>query len=312
MENSIYDVLILGGGPSGLTAAVYTSRANLKTCVLAGNPPGGQLMLTTEVENFPGFPEGLLGPELIQKMREQVLKFGTEVFDDNAISIEGDFSSGFITKTESGAKYSSRTVIVATGATAKWLDIPSEQRLRGKGVSACATCDGFFFKDKVVAVVGGGDSAMEESNYLTKFASKVYVIARKEKDQLKASKIMQDRAFANKKIEFIFNSEVAEVLGESFVTGLRLRNVVTQELSSLDVDGLFLAIGHSPNTSFLANFIETDSVGYAKTKNGTRSSVEGVFVAGDVQDHIYRQAITAAGYGCMAALDTERFLASKE
>lgn len=307
--SKVYDVIILGGGPSGLTAAIYTSRADLGTLVLAGNPPGGQLMLTTEVENYPGFPEGIMGPELVQNFRVQAERFDAEVSDENAVDVRGNVDEGFRITTDSGNEYHGRTVIVATGASARWLELPSEQKLRGKGVSACATCDGFFFKNKVVAVVGGGDAALEEATFLTKFATKIYIIVRGNKDNLRASKIMQKRAFENPKIEFIFNSTVTEVLGENAVSGLVINNSVTGEDSVLsDVEGLFVAIGHTPNTAFLKNLIDLDAKGYAVATEHTYSSISGIFIAGDVYDHRYRQAITAAGFGCMAALDVEKFI----
>lgn len=309
MENTNFDIIILGGGPSGLTAAVYTSRAHLKTLVLGGDPPGGQLMLTTDVENFPGFPEGIMGPELITAMRAQAERFGTSIENKNATNITGSFKEGFSVSTNDKSVYTAKAIIVATGASAKWLNLDSEQKLRGKGVSACATCDGFFFKDKVVAVVGAGDAAMEEANFLTKFAPKVHVLVRGPKEKMKASKIMQQRAFDNEKIEFIFNTEVKEVLGDDAVTGLTLSDTETKEESNLDVEGLFIAIGHKPNTDFLKDIVELDHIGYVKVRENTHTSVPGIFVAGDVQDFRYRQAVTAAGMGCMAALDAEKLLA---
>lgn len=309
MEDTLYDVIILGGGPSGLTAAIYTSRAHLKTLVLAGNEPGGQLIWTTDVENYPGFPRGVLGPDLIKLMREQAERFGAEFHNVDATEISGSFEENFSITAFDGKKYLSRTVIVATGASAKWLDLPSEQKLRGRGVSACAVCDGYFFKDQTVAVVGGGDAAMEDAIFLTKYCPKVYVLVRKDKDALKASKIMQKRAFDNPKIEFIFNTEVKEVLGENKVEGLTILNNQTDQTATLDVTGLFIAIGHKPNTDFLKDYLEVDHMGYLAVDNYTESSEEGVFVGGDVSDYRYRQAVTAAGLGCMAALDTEKFLA---
>lgn len=311
MTQKLYDVVILGSGPAGSTAAIYTSRAELSTLVVAGNPPGGQLMWTTEVENFPGFPEGIMGPELIENMRNQAKRFGVEFIDENATKVtkEGD---EFVVVSETGKEFKSKAVIVATGADARWLGLESEQRLRGKGVSACATCDGFFFKDKDVAVVGGGDSSMEEANFLTKFANKVYLIVRKPEGHLRASKIMLRRVMENPKIVIVYSSEVLEVHGVNSVTGIRLLNNITNLESNLEVQGLFLAIGHQPNTKFLSGFIELQDTGYASAKDNTRSSVEGLFIAGDVYDHKYKQAITAAGYGCMAALDVEKYLASKE
>ena len=304
----LFDVAILGGGPSGLTAAIYTARADLKTLVIAGNPPGGQLMLTTDVENFPGFPEGILGPNLIEQFRKQAQRFGTVVIDENATKLLGNAVEHFTTETDAGNKYTAKTVIVATGASAKWLGLKSEQRLRGYGVSACATCDGFFFKNKEIAVVGGGDAAMEEATYLTNFATKVYILVRGDKAAMRASKIMQARALANPKIEFIFNTEVAEVLGQKQVEGLKIKNTKTSDESVLNVQGLFVAIGHKPNTDFLKGIIELGKADYAIVKDNVVSNIPGVFISGDVADHKYRQAVTAAGFGCMAALDAERFL----
>ena len=307
MEN-LYDVAILGGGPSGLTAAIYTARADLKTLVIAGNPPGGQLMLTTDVENFPGFPEGILGPNLIEQFRKQAQRFGTVVIDENATKLLGNAVEHFTTETDAGNKYTAKTVIVATGASAKWLGLKSEQRLRGYGVSACATCDGFFFKNKEIAVVGGGDAAMEEAIYLTKFATKVYILVRGNKDAMRASKIMQKRALDNSKIEFVFNTVVTEVVGQKQVEGLKIKNTKTGDESVLNVQGLFVAIGHKPNTDFLKGVIELGKADYAVVKDNVISNIPGVFISGDVADHKYRQAVTAAGFGCMAALDAERFL----
>jgi len=308
MDTNKYDVIVVGGGPAGLTAAIYTSRAFLKTLVIAGNPPGGQLTETTEVENFPGFVDGIQGPELVATMRKQAEKFNSEFIDENVTSITETQDKTFLVNTEIGGTHSARTVIVATGASAKWLGLESEQRLRGKGVSACATCDGFFFRNKEIAVIGGGDASMEEAEFLTKFASKVYLVTRSAPDAMRASKIMQQRAKDNPKIEFVYNSQVKEVLGTDFVTGLRLLNNVTNEESTLEVQGLFVAIGHSPNTAFLNGLVEVDVKGYVKVTEHTKSSNEGIFVAGDVADHRYRQAITAAGLGCMAALDVEKYL----
>jgi len=308
----IYDVAIIGGGPAGLTAAIYTSRALLKTLAIAGNPPGGQLTTTTEVENFPGFPNGIQGPELIQRMREQSLRFGAVLKDENISKINGTFSTGFTLTESSGNQYNARSIIIATGASAKWLGIPTEQAFRGRGVSACATCDGFFFKGKEVAVVGGGDAAMEEANFLTRFASKVYVLVRKSKEKMRASKIMLQRAFANEKIEFLFYTELREVLGTEKVAGIRVVNNQTNEEKILSgVEGVFIAIGHAPNTEFLRDFVELDAKGYVVASQGTHTSMEGVFVAGDVADFRYRQGVTAASFGCMAAIDLERFLAER-
>jgi thioredoxin reductase (NADPH) len=308
MENNKYDVIIIGGGPAGLTAAIYTSRAFLKTLVIAGNPPGGQLTETTEVENFPGFVDGIQGPDLISTMRKQAAKFETEFLDENVKSITETTEHDFHVSTETGLSYLSRSIIIATGASAKWLGLESEQRLRGKGVSACATCDGFFFKNKDIAVIGGGDASMEEAEFLTKFASKVYLVTRSSHDNMRASKIMQQRTKDNPKIEFVYDSEVKEVLGTNLVSGLSIINNKTNVESVLNIQGLFVAIGHSPNTAFLNGIVDVDIKGYIKVLENTKSSKEGVFVAGDVADYRYRQAITAAGLGCMAALDVEKYL----
>ncbi len=298
-------VVIVGSGPAGLTAALYTARASLAPLVLSGVPAGGQLMLTTDVENFPGFPEGIQGPELISRMRQQAQRFGAEFLDANVTSV--DFKRRPF-KLEVGleGEVLADSVIVATGANARWLDLPSEQRLRGHGVSACATCDGFFFKGKTVACIGGGDSAMEEATFLTKFATKVVLIHRRA--EFRASRIMLDRARANPKIEFLPEHEVVEVLGEGAVTGLKVRHVRTKAERTLDVQGLFLAIGHEPATEVFRGKLDLDPKGYLKTHDITRTNVEGVFAAGDVYDHRYRQAVSAAGLGCMAALDVEKYL----
>ncbi|HLD51102.1 thioredoxin-disulfide reductase [candidate division WWE3 bacterium RIFOXYC1_FULL_40_10] len=314
--NNTYDLIIIGGGPAGLSAAIYSSRALERTLILAGNPSGGQLTITSVVENFPGFPGGIPGPELISNIRTQAVNCGAEAVDANVASVSGDAHRGFTAKTENGEEYLSKAIIVATGSSAKWLNIESEIRLRGRGVSGCATCDGYFYKDKVIAVVGGGDSAMEEATFLTKFASKVYVLVRGSKDKMKASKVMQEKAFSNPKIEFLYNVTVKEVLGESSVTGLRLTNTGdNSERIMDDVRGLFLAIGHEPATKFLAGFIELDEKGYIKVveqtkalESGTQKIKEGVFVGGDCADWKYRQAITAAGFGCMASLEAEKYL----
>ncbi|MEM9290648.1 MAG: thioredoxin-disulfide reductase [Acidobacteriota bacterium] len=304
-------VLILGSGPAGLTAALYNARANLEPLVLEGNQPGGQLTITTDVENFPGFEEGILGPELMDVLRKQAQRFGAQVKFENAI--EADFSQRpFRVRTEE-ATYTADSLIIATGASAKLLGLESESHLMGYGVSACATCDGFFFKDKEVAIVGGGDSAMEEATYLTKFADKVTVIHRRE--ELRASKIMQQRAFDNPKIEFLWNHEVKDVLGsrDGGVQGLRVVHTVSGEESTFDTQGLFLAIGHSPNTAIFAEQLDTDDVGYIQVQSPTTyTNVEGVFACGDAMDPRYRQAVTAAGTGCAAAIDAERWLEDQE
>uniref|UniRef100_A0A7C4XGB4 Thioredoxin reductase n=1 Tax=candidate division WWE3 bacterium TaxID=2053526 RepID=A0A7C4XGB4_UNCKA len=313
MNETVYDVIIIGGGPAGLTAAIYTSRASLKTLILAGQPAGGQLTLTSEVENFPGFPDGIMGPELIGLMQKQAIKFGAEYVEENAAKITGSAEKGFSVVSGSGNEYKAKTIIVASGASAKWLPLESVQRLRGKGVSACATCDGFFFKGKVVAVVGGGDSAMEEALFLTKFSPKVYVLTRGGKDSLKASKIMLKRAQENEKIEFVFDTEVLEVIGENAVSGIKIKNTQSGEEKVFDdVKGLFMAIGHKPNTDFLAGLVDLGPLGYVVPVDNTKTNVEGIFVAGDVGDWKYRQAVSAAGFGCVAALDVEKYLAGKE
>jgi thioredoxin reductase (NADPH) len=300
------DVLIIGSGPAGLTAAIYAARANLEPLMIEGREPGGQLMLTTEVENFPGFPHGRMGPELMADMRAQAERFGTEILTADVDAV--DFATGSpFSVTVGDVEYRARTVIISTGATARWLGLPSEQRLIGRGVSSCATCDGFFFRDRELVVVGGGDSAMEEATFLTKFASKVTVVHRRE--ELRASKIMQERAFKNDKIDFIWNAQVADVLGAEVVEGVVLEDTVTGERRDFRTDGLFMAIGHDPTTALFRGQLELDADGYITVAEPrTETSVSGVFAAGDVVDRIYRQAITAAGMGCKAAIDAERWL----
>lgn len=306
-----HNVVIIGSGAAGLTAAIYAARAELRPLVIEGLQPGGQLTITTEVENFPGFAKGIQGPDLMDEMRRQAARFGTE-FLASQIN-RADLSRRPFQLFTDDSVIETQTLIIASGATAKWLGIPGEapmpHGLGGLGVSACATCDGFFFKNKAVVVIGGGDTAMEEATFLTRFASRVTVIHRRE--TLRASKIMQEKAFANSKIEFIWNTEVAEILGsrETGVTGVRLLNLVTGEERSFDCEGVFVAIGHKPNTELFAGQLELDGAGYIVTAGrSTKTNVEGVFACGDVQDPIYRQAITAAGTGCMAAMDVERFL----
>lgn len=301
-------VIIVGSGPAGLTAAVYAARANLQPLILAGGLYGGQLMLTTDVENYPGFPEGILGPELMIKFREQAERFGARIENVDVTSV--DFAKRPLVVRTDDAEFEAKTVIVATGANARWLDIPGEERLRGRGVSSCATCDGAFFRDKRIAVVGGGDSAMEEALFLTRFGSRVTIIHRR--DRLRASKIMADRAHAHPKIDFIWNATVEAVLGETHVTGLRLANVVDGGTYDIETDAIFVAIGHTPNTSVFAGQLDLDELGYVVSPDGTATNVDGVFVAGDVNDHRYRQAITAAGAGCRAAMDVEKYLEALE
>ena len=302
-----HQVVIVGSGPAGLTAALYAARANLKPLLVDGLEAGGQLMLTTMVDNWPGFRDGIMGPDLMTEMRAQATRFGTEIVEGNVNSVDVRHRPFTLIMGDSRA-ITTDALVIATGASARWLEIGSDRKLAGHGVSTCATCDGYFFKERPIAVVGGGDSAMEEAIYLTKFVSKVTVVHRR--DSLRASKIMQDRAFANPKIAFIWDSEVADVkdVGKGEVTGIVVRNLKTGRLSELPLDGVFIAIGHTPNTSLFNGQIELNANGYIVTHDGTRTNVPGVFAAGDVQDQIYRQAVTAAGSGCMAAIDAERYL----
>lgn len=307
----VRDVIIIGSGPAGLTAAIYTARANLAPLVVEGEPsstgdtPGGQLMLTTEVENFPGFPDGIMGPELMVRMRDQAARFGAEYLTEKATAI--DFSQRPFKVWVRDRELQAKSVIVSTGAQSLMLGLEAESRLIGHGLSTCATCDGFFFRDQDIAVVGGGDSAIEEAMFLTKFAGKVTLIHRR--DSLRASKIMQDRAFANPKIEPLWNTVVVDLLGESKLEGVRVRDVGSGDERDLPFTGLFIAIGHRPNTDLFKGVLEMDDGGYLLTQPGSSATnVEGVFACGDVQDHTYRQAVTAAGSGCMAAIDAERWL----
>ena len=311
--SDVRDVIIIGSGPAGLTAAIYSARAMLHPLVIEGEPsstsdqPGGQLMLTTDVENFPGFPDGIMGPELMVNFKAQAERFGAEFLMAKVTRL--DVAERPFRVYVGDDEYRARTVIISTGARSLMLDLESESRLLGHGVSTCATCDGFFFRGQHIGVVGGGDSALEEALFLTRFAEKVTVIHRRK--ELRASKIMQDRAFANPKVEFLWDSVVTEVLGESKVDGVRARNVLTGEETVLPLTGLFVAIGHAPNTDIFRGLLDMDEAGYIVTTAGTATSVDGVFACGDVQDHVYRQAITAAGSGCMAAIDAERWLEAR-
>jgi thioredoxin reductase (NADPH) len=302
------NVVIIGSGPAGLTAAIYTARANLFPLLIEGIQAGGQLALTTEVENYPGFHHAIMGPDLIKEMRSQAERFGTEFLSGEVTSVA--LKQIPLSVTVDTTVIETKTIIVATGASAQWLDVPGESRLMGHGISSCATCDGFFFRGKELVVVGGGDTAMEEAVFLTRFATRVFIIHRR--DRLRASKIMQDRAFKNPKIAFIWNTVVEEILGREVVTGVRVRNVLTGEKSELPCAGVFVAIGHRPNTSLFQGQLNMDARGYILTKNGMGTNIPGVFAGGDVQDARYRQAVTAAGSGCMAAMDAERYLEALE
>lgn len=307
VDNSIENTIILGSGPAGLTAALYAARANLHPLMIEGEEPGGQLMTTTDVENFPGFPKGVMGPELMQVMREQAERFGTRFITKHATQV--DLKTRPFKITVGDQTYLAKTLIVSTGASAKYLGLPNERQLIGKGVSACATCDGAFFKNVEVCVVGGGDTAMEEANFLTRFASKVHLVHRRH--EFRASKIMADRVLNNPKIQVIWDSEVKEILADQMVKGVKIQNLKTKEIRELKVDGVFMAIGHKPNTDIFKGQLKMNDVGYLITEQkSTYASVPGVFACGDVQDPVYRQAITAAGTGCMAAIDAERWLES--
>ncbi|MBI4715024.1 MAG: thioredoxin-disulfide reductase [Nitrospirae bacterium] len=308
--SSVHNVIIIGSGPAGFTAAIYTARANLKPLLIEGIQVGGQLTITTDVENYPGFPDGVLGPKLMEDMKQQALRFDTQVINGEVTAV--DLSRRPFVVRVGDRAYETQTLIVATGASAQLLGLESEKKLMGSGVSACATCDGFFFRGKEVAVVGGGDTALEEAGFLTRFAEKVTIIHRR--DQLRGSKIMQEKAFRNEKIAFAWDSVIDDILGveEGRVRGVRLRNVKTSALTEVKYDGVFIAIGHSPNTALFQGQLERDEKGYLKTYQGTATSVPGVFAAGDVADAVYRQAVTAAGTGCMAAIDAERYLEALE
>lgn len=307
MSEKIEDVIIIGSGPAGLTAAIYASRANLNPLVIEGYGAGGQLMITTDVENYPGFPEGATGPDLMMNFRTQAEKFGTRFLTEDVTKV--DFSQKPFTVEVEDKVLKANSVIVSTGATAKLLGLESENKFMGHGVSACATCDGSFFRNKVVCVVGGGDTAMEEATFLTRFATKVYLIHRR--DKFRASKIMQDKAEANPKIEFILDSAIEEILGDKKVHTIKLKNFKTNKITEMPMDGVFVAIGHQPNTKLFEGILNLDPQGYILTEGkSTKTNIEGIFACGDVQDHSYRQAITAAGSGCMSAIDAERYLES--
>jgi thioredoxin reductase (NADPH) len=303
--DDVRNLIVIGSGPAGFTAALYAARANLRPLVVKGLEAGGQLMLTTDVENYPGFADGILGPELMDQMEKQAARFGAEILPVHVTRV--DLSTRPFGVWAGDQSWLARTIVIATGATARWLGVPGEEQLRGRGVSACATCDGFFFRDRELVVVGGGDSAMEEATFLTKFASKVTIVHRR--DEFRASKIMQERALANPKIEVAWNTEVVEILGDGAVTGVRLRDTLSGDTRELSTNGVFMAIGHTPNTELFREWLELDADGYIVVREPrTATSVEGVFAAGDVTDRIYRQAVTAAGQGCKAAIDAERFL----
>ncbi len=305
------ECLIVGSGPAGYTAAIYAARADLKPVMYAGMQPGGQLTITTEVENYPGYPEGIMGPEMMELFRKQAERFGTDIRYGMITSVDFSGKAPFRLVADENHEILADTVIIATGASAKWLGIPSEEKLNGRGVSACAVCDGFFFRGKDVAIVGAGDTACEEASYLAKICSKVYMIVRR--DEFRASKAMVNRVMNTPNIEVLFDSETDEILGEDKVIGARLKNTKTGELKEIAINGFFVAIGHHPNTDIFKGFLDMDETGYLQTIPGTsKTNIEGVFACGDAQDKVYRQAVTAAGSGCMAALDAERYLAAKQ
>jgi len=308
MSSKDVDVLIIGSGPAGYTAAIYTSRAGLKTVLYKGDQPGGQLTITSDVENYPGYPEGIMGPQMMIDFENQASRFGADIRNGLIKSVNFQ-DKNLQAIAEDETLINPKTIIISTGASAKWLNLESEQRLNGKGVSACAVCDGFFFKDQVVGVVGGGDTAAEEALYLSKLTSQVNLIVRR--DEMRASTIMQNRVLDNEKINIYWNSEVKEVLGDDYVTGIDIINNKSKEVSNIELSGLFIAIGHKPNTDIFKDYLNMDESGYIKTIPGsTETNVKGVFATGDAQDHIYRQAVTAAGSGCMGALDAERFISN--
>ena len=308
MSSKDVDVLIIGSGPAGYTAAIYTSRAGLKTILYKGDQPGGQLTITSDVENYPGYPEGIMGPQMMIDFENQASRFGTDI-KNGMIKSVNFLDKNLQAIAEDDTLINPKTIIISTGASAKWLNLESEQRLNGKGVSACAVCDGFFFKDQVVGVVGGGDTAAEEALYLSKLTKQVNLIVRR--DEMRASTIMQNRVLDNKKINIYWNSEVKEVLGDDFVTGIDIINNKSKEISNIKLNGLFIAIGHKPNTDIFKDYLNMDESGYIKTIPGsTETNIKGVFATGDAQDNIYRQAVTAAGSGCMGALDAERFISN--
>ena len=307
MQDIIWDTAIIGSGPAGLTAGIYAARGALSTIIIGGDSWGGQLMLTSEVDNFPGFPDGIMGPLLMEKMKAQAIRFGAKFISQNVTAV--DFSKRPFVLTVHDSLITAHSVIIATGAETKWLDIPGEKELIGRGISSCAPCDAPFFKDKNVLVVGGGDSAMEEALVLTKYASKVTIIHRK--SEFRASKAMQEKVFANKKISIVWNTEVTEVKGESKLESVSLINKLTKEPSKLDVDGMFVAIGHNPSSALFKGLIDLDEKGYVIPKEGSKTNIEGVFVSGDIHDHTYKQAVTAAGFGCQAAMDTLKYLIDK-